>query len=96
MFNEVKVEKVVDDGTSLTSPHYNTFALEDQPIVKMMRRVPSDVFLGHLECTFLKYNLRNGTKANTNDTNKAVQYASWYFEFMRRTGITVAGQFVRR
>ena len=85
-----------DDGSSETSKHYKSFGrVEEQPIVVMMRSIPRKDFSAYLECSFMKYNMRNGKKSGTNDTGKAMQYAKWYFEFKRNFGITVDGQFVR-
>ena len=90
------VSKVTkDDGSSETSKHYKSFGrVEEQPIVVMMRSIPRKDFSAYLECSFMKYNMRNGKKSGTNDTGKAMQYAKWYFEFKRNFGITVDGQFV--
>lgn len=85
-----------DDGSSETSKHYKSFgSIEEQPIVVMMRSTSRKDFSAYLECSFMKYNMRNGKKSGTNDTGKAMQYAKWYFEFKRNFGITVDGQFVR-
>jgi hypothetical protein len=85
-----------DNGSSETSKHYKSFgSAEEQPIVVMMRSIPRKDFSAYLECSFMKYNMRNGKKSGTNDTGKAMQYAKWYFEFKRNFGITVDGQFVR-
>ena len=91
--NETTTE---DNGSSETSKHYKSFgSAEEQPIVVMMRSTPRKDFSAYLECSFMKYNMRNGKKSGTNDTGKAMQYAKWYFEFKRNFGITVDGQFVR-
>ena len=87
---------IEDNGSSETSKHYKSFGrVEEQPIVVMMRSIPRKNFSAYLECSFMKYNMRNGKKSGTNDTGKAMQYAKWYFEFKRNCGITVDGQFVR-
>lgn len=87
---------VVDDGTAATSPHYNSFALHEQPIIKIMQGMSHEAFAGFLYGNYMKYNLRAGRKAGTNDTNKAAQYKEWAFEFNVKGGITLNGTFFKK
>lgn len=87
---------VVDDGTAATSPHYNSFALHEQPIIKIMQGMGYVEFRGFLYGNHMKYKLRAGRKAGTNDTNKAEQYLAWYKEFTVKDGITLNGTFFKK
>lgn len=85
-----------DEGTADTSPHYTSFPLMEQPIIQIMGAMTQDEFVGFLLGNKMKYEIRAGRKAGTNDTNKAKQYQDWHREFLIYNGITVCGTFVLR
>lgn len=81
---------VTDEGTAATSPHYNQ--LQRQPIVAMLEDFTADEFRGYLMGNVVKYTMRKGLKAGTNDENKAKQYQHWLDEFIAFNCITLNGK----
>jgi len=83
-------------STPELSTHYHHEDIEQQPIIIMMRNSTTEQFSGYLRCSSIKYELRDGKKAGTNDKIKCKQYDDWFNEFTRKDGITLLGQFIPR
>lgn len=68
----------VDNGTALTSKHYNLRPIQTIEVAQMV--LTKEEFIGAMKFNILKYTQRAGTKDGEGidkDFNKASQYALW-------------------
>ena len=68
----------VDNGTALTSKHYNLRPIQPIEVAQMV--LTKEEFIGAMKFNILKYTQRAGSKegeSSTKDWNKALQYKLW-------------------
>lgn len=78
-FNKECINLSCDDKIEVSTnqdSHYKSLPIE--PIEVIKKTLTDEEYIGFLKGSWLKYKLRAGSKANTDDQRKALVYEKWY------------------